>query len=86
MHLNKIIQISFKYKAKLVNKCEKGGLHGASWGASSSWGALPNFKFFNINPQFIQRNRKVHLTNCLETNFHDISIISLRVIRRKNYS
>ena len=46
----------------------------------------PNFNFFNVNPQNFQRNRKVHLTNRLETNFHDISIISLRVIRRRNYS
>ena len=49
-------------------------------------GSQPNFNFFNVNPQIFQRNRKVHLTNCLETNFHDISIISLRVIRRRNYS
>ena len=49
-------------------------------------GSQPNFNFFNINPQIFRRNRKVHLTNCLETNFHDISIISLRVIRRRNYS
>ena len=41
----------------------------------------PNFNFFNVNPQIFQRNRKVHLINCLETNFH-ISIISLRVIRQ----
>ena len=54
-------------------------LHG--WG-----GSQPKFNFFNVNPQIFQRNRKVHLTNCLETNFHDISIISLRVIRRRNYS
>ena len=46
----------------------------------------PNFNFFNINPEIFQRNRKVHLTNCLETNFHGISIISLRIIRRWNYS
>ena len=45
-----------------------------------------NFNFFNVNPQIFQRNRKFHLTNCLETNFWDISIISLRVIRRRNYS
>ena len=48
-------------------------------------GSHPNFNFFNVNPQIFQRNRKVHLTNCLETNFDDISIISLRVIRRRNY-
>ena len=48
-------------------------------------GSQPNFNFFNVNPQIFQRNRKVHLTNCLETNFY-ISIISLIVIRRRNYS
>ena len=49
-------------------------------------GSQPNFNFFNGNPQIFRRNRKVHLANCLETNFHDISSISLRVIRRRNYS
>ena len=49
-------------------------------------GSQPNFTFFNVNTKIFQRNRKVHVTNCLETNFHDISIISLRVIRRRNYS
>ena len=49
-------------------------------------GSQPNFDFFNVNPQIFQRDRKVHLTNCLETNFHDISIISLRVIRHRNYN
>ena len=49
-------------------------------------GSQPNFKFFNVNPQIFQQNRKVHLTNCLETNFHTISNISLRVIRRRKYS
>ena len=38
-------------------------------------GSPPNFNFFNINPQILQRNRKVHLSNCLETNFHNISNI-----------
>ena len=32
-------------------------------------GSQPNFNFFNINPQIFQRNRKVHLTICLEKNF-----------------
>ena len=49
-------------------------------------GSRPNFNFININHQIFQRNRKVHLTNCLETNFYDIPIISLRVIRRRIYS
>ena len=41
--------------------------------------------FCNVSPQIFQRNRKVHLTNCLEKNFHNISSIRLRVIRRRNY-
>ena len=49
-------------------------------------GSLPNFNFFNVNPQIFQQNRKVHFSNCLETNFHNISNISLRVIRCRNYS
>ena len=49
-------------------------------------GSQPNFNFFIVNFQFFQRNHKVHFTNCIETNFHDISIISLRVIRHRNYS
>ena len=49
-------------------------------------GSLPNFNFFNVNPQFFQLNRKVHLSNCLETNFHNISNIGLRIIRRRDYS
>ena len=44
-------------------------------------GSLPNFNFFNVNPLFFQRNLKVHLSNCLETNFRDIPNI-----RRGNYS
>ena len=48
-------------------------------------GSPANFNFSNVNPQVFQRNRKVHLSNCLETNFHNISIISFRVIRRRNY-
>ena len=47
-------------------------------------GSFPNFNFFNVNPQIFQRNRKVHLSNCLETNFHGIPNISLRDIRRGN--
>ena len=49
-------------------------------------GSLPNFSFLNVNPQFFQRNHKVHLSNCLEANFHNISNINLIVIKRKNYS
>ena len=49
-------------------------------------GSRPNFNFFNVNSQIFQRNRKVHLSNCLEKNFHDIPNISLRDIRRRNYS
>ena len=46
-------------------------------------GSQPNFNFFNENPQIFQQNNKVHLSNCLETNFHNISNISSRVIRRR---
>ena len=42
--------------------------------------------FFNVNPQIFQRNRKVHLSNCQETNFHNISNINLIFIRHRNYS
>ena len=45
---------------------------------------LPNIKFFHVNTQIFHRNRKVHLSNSLETNFHDIPNISLRAIRRRN--
>ena len=45
----------------------------------------PNFNFFNVNPQMFQRNRKVELTNCLETNFYSVSNISLRV-RHRSYN
>ena len=48
-------------------------------------GSQPNFNFFNINPQIFERNRNVHLSNWLETNFH-ISNINLRFIRRRIYS
>ena len=49
-------------------------------------GFLPDFNFFNVNPHIFQRNLKAHLANCLETNFHNIFNISLRVFRRRNYS
>ena len=49
-------------------------------------GSLPNFNFFNANPQIFQRNRKVPLSICVETNFHNISNINLRIIRRRNYN
>ena len=45
-------------------------------------GSLPNFNFSNINPKNFQRNRKAHLSNCLETKFHNVSNISLSVIVR----
>ena len=49
-------------------------------------GSQPNINFFNVNPQIFHRNRKVHLTNCLEKYFHSISNISLKVIRLRNYN
>ena len=48
--------------------------------------SLPNFNFSNVNPQIFQRNRKVILSNCPETNFHNISNISLKIIRHRNHS
>ena len=48
--------------------------------------SLPNFNFFKANPQIFQQNLEVHLWNCLETDFHNISNSSLWVIRRRNYS
>ena len=56
---------------------------------ASTWGGLYLtliFFFFIVNPQIFQRTHKVHLSNCLERNFHIISNISLSVIRHKNYS
>ena len=52
----------------------------------STWGSAPNFNFFNVKPQIWQRNRKFHCSDCLNTNFHNISDISLRAIRRRNYN
>ena len=40
-------------------------------------GSLPNFNFFNVNPQIFQRNRKVRLSNWLDTNYPNISNFSL---------
>ena len=63
----------------------------SAWGVSTyrlsfNFFNFNNFNFFNVNPQIFQRNRKVHLTKCLKTNFHNIFNISLRNIRRTNYS
>ena len=51
-------------------------------------GSQNNFNFFKVNPKRFKtfRNRKVHLTNCLETKFHIISNFRWRIIIRKNYS
>ena len=48
-------------------------------------GSQTNFNFLDVNPQIFHRNLKILLPNCLETNFHIISNISLRVTRRRNY-
>ena len=45
---------------------------------------LSNFNFFNVNPQMFQENYKFHHSNCLDTNFHNFSDISLRVFRRRS--
>ena len=39
-------------------------------------GGLYLTNFFNVNPQIFHRNPKVHLTNRLERNFHNVSNIS----------
>ena len=44
-------------------------------------GSIPNFNFFTVNPQIFQRNRKGHLANCLDANFHNTSNIRQRVIK-----
>ena len=49
-------------------------------------GSLPNFNFFNVNPQFFQQNCSVHFLNFLEISFHNNSNVSLRVINRRNDS
>ena len=49
-------------------------------------GCLPNFIFFDVNHQSRLQNCKIHSSNWLNTNFHSISNISLRVIRCRNYS
>ena len=48
--------------------------------------SLPNCNFFIVNSQFWEQNCKFRLSNCLDTNFHNISNIGLRVIRRRNYN
>ena len=76
----KVIPINIDYCLLRFDalKCFLGvRLHGA--------GSQPNSSFLNINPQAFQRNRKVHLSNSLEINFHNISNISLRIIRHKSY-
>ena len=49
-------------------------------------GFLFNFYFIKVNPQIFQRNCKIHHSNSLETNFHNISNIISRVITHRNYS
>ena len=51
-------------------------LHGVS---------IPNFNLFNVNLQIFHRNRLVHFSNCLKTNFHNISYFSSRVFKHRNY-
>ena len=48
-------------------------------------GSQNNFNSFNVNPHIFQRNRKLHLSNSLEAHFHNVSNISLRVVRSRNY-
>ena len=56
-------------------------------GVHLDMGYLPNFNFFIVNPLIFQLNRKIQRsTTCLETNFHNIFNISLKVTGRRNYS
>ena len=48
--------------------------------------SVPEFHFFNIKPYVWTQNRKVHRSSCHDTNFHNISDISLRYIMRRNYN
>ena len=54
-----------------------------SWyGEGGNMGSLYlNLIFFNVNSQILQRNRKIYCSNNLDKNFHNISDISLRVIK-----
>ena len=55
----------------------------------SAWGegrSLPKSYIYHAKPQILQRNRKVHRSNCLDANFHHISDISLNALRRRNYN
>ena len=86
-----LFQYKFSYRNETGNSHQ--GLVSTSVGCfeiflwvASTWGSPLNFNFFNVNPHNFQRNRKDHLTNCLETNFHDIPNMSLRDNRRANYS
>ena len=55
-------------------------------GGASAWGSLPNFNFFNATPRIRQRKCKVRRLNCLNTNVHNISDISLRDSRCRNHN
>ena len=47
-------------------------------------GSLPSSNFFYVKLQIWHRNHKVHRSNYLDTNYHNISDISLKVIGRRN--
>ena len=49
-------------------------------------GSLTNFHFFNVNPKIWQWNIKVQWSNYLDTNFHNISDFTLRVINYRNHN
>ena len=51
---------------------------------------LPNFNFFNVNPQIFQRNRKVRLSNCLEKNLTTflalvLEILDVEIIAKRSF-
>ena len=47
-------------------------------------GSLPNFNFFNVNPQIFQRNRKGHLSKCPKINF--FSEVCLDAMSQPNFN
>ena len=49
-------------------------------------GVVRNFNIFNVKTQIWQRNRKVHRSDCVDTNFHSISDITFSDMRRRYYN
>ena len=56
-----------------------------SLGSRLHGGSLFNFNFYLCKSPNLTTKSKVYHSDCLDTNFHNISDITLRVIRRRNY-